>query len=418
MRQGTVFMRCGCGGKVERKRCASCGGEGHSSWYYRVDVGARNGQRQRRTKGGFATKGEALAAMAKLQKDVADGTHVEGSRQTVAQYLDGWLAGVTVRGSTYNSYALAVRRLLPHIGDCTLQALTRSDVKAAYKAIGDAGRSTKGNKKGGALADKTVHNTHLALVKALGAAVEDRKLTFNPAQAAHRLVKDRPEMKTWLAGELRAFLSQTEDLLSQAEDPLSVPLPSYPLWRLAAYTGMRRGEVLGLRWRDVDLDAAQLSVRQQVARIRRKGADGKVEVLWGYGPPKTKAGRRSIALDKGTVDVLRDRRATWAAQKVRTEVYKDEDLVFCKADGSRLDPDVVSGIFERLVRKSGLPKIRFHDLRHTHATLGLAAHIHPKVMSERLGHSSITITLDLYSHAIPALGAEAADTIAAVVNGF
>src|ERR1700730_16500615 len=88
-----------------------------------------------------------------------------------------------------------------------------------------------------------------------------------------------------------------------------------------------------------------------------------------------------------------------------------EDLVFCKADGSHLDPDVVSMVFERLVAKSGLPKIRFHDLRHTHATLGLAAGIHPKVMQERLGHSSITITLDLYSHTIPALGAEAADRI-------
>jgi integrase len=100
------------------------------------------------------------------------------------------------------------------------------------------------------------------------------------------------------------------------------------------------------------------------------------------------------------------------------DVYKDQDLLFCKADGSRLDPDVVSLGFERLVRKSGLPRIRFHDLRHTHATLGLAAGIHPKVMCERLGHSSITITLDLYSHAIPALGADAADRIAAVVDGF
>ncbi len=107
--------------------------------------------------------------------------------------------------------------------------------------------------------------------------MEDRKLTFNPAAAAHRLSQDRPEMKTWLAGELRAFYSQTQDLPS-------VPLPSYPLWRLAASTGMRRGEVLGIRWRDIDLDAARLSVRQQVASIRRKGADGKVEVIWGGSP--------------------------------------------------------------------------------------------------------------------------------------
>ena len=414
-------MRCGnCGGKVERKRCASCGAEGHSSWYYRVDIGTVNGQRQQRSKGGFKTKDAALTAMAKLQKDVTDGTHVAGSRQTVAQYLEGWLAGVDVRASTYKSYRLAVDRLLPRIGATPLQALTRSDIKAVYKAIEDGG-ATQRSKKGGALKSKTVHNTHLALVKALGAAVEDRKLTFNPAAAAHKLsTKDRPEMKTWLASELRAFLSQTEDLPN-------VPLPSYPLWRLAAYTGMRRGEVLGIRWHDIDLEAARLSVRQQVTRVRLKDAsgkpvsttDGKPVFAWGYGLPKTKAGKRSIALDKGTVDVLKARRQTWAAEKVKAgQVYNDEDLVFCKADGSRLDPDVVSLAFERLVAKSGLPKIRFHDLRHTHATLGLAAHIHPKVMSERLGHSSITVTLDLYSHAVPALGADAADKIAAVVNGF
>jgi len=255
VRQGTVFMRCGsCGGKVERKRCARCGGDTYS-WCYRVDVGTVNGQRQQRTKGKFATKDAALTAMAKLQKDVGDGTHVEGSRLTVGDYLRGWLDGVDVRASTYNSYRLSVDRLLPHIGSLSLQALNRADVRKAYKAIGEGG-ATQRNKKGGALKSKTVHNTHLALVSALGAAVEDRKLTFNPAQAAHRLTKDRPEMKTWLADELRAFLSQTQDLPS-------APLPSYPLWRLAASTGMRRGEVLGIRWRDVDLDAAKLSVRQR-----------------------------------------------------------------------------------------------------------------------------------------------------------
>jgi integrase len=139
---------------------------------------------------------------------------------------------------------LSFDRLRPHIGGVPLQALTRAQVKAAYNAVGE-----RGGRNGGPLKDKTVHNTHLALVTALKAAVEDRQLTFNPAQAAHKLVKDRPEMKTWLASELRAFYSQTQDLPS-------VPLPSYPLWRLAASTGMRRGEVLGLRWHDVDLDAA------------------------------------------------------------------------------------------------------------------------------------------------------------------
>jgi integrase len=251
---------------------------------------------------------------------------------TVAQYLKGWLDGVDVRASTYNSYRLSVDRLLPHIGHLSLQALNRADVRKAYKAIGEGG-ATQRNKKGGALKSKTVHNTHLAL-SALGSAVEDRKLNFNPAQAAHRLTKDRPEMKTWLADELRAFLSQTQDLPS-------APLPSYPLWRLAPSTGMRRGEVLGIRWRDIDLDGAMLSLRQQVSRIRRRGADGQVEILWGFGPPKTKVGRLSIALDRVTVDAIKARRGAWAAEKVLAgEVYEDHDLVFCRADGSRLYPDV------------------------------------------------------------------------------
>jgi integrase len=401
VRQGITYMRCKCGGKIVSKRCPR-GHEavsGSYSWCYRVDVGAPGGQRRQRSKEGFATKSEALAAMAKLQGDVEGGSYVAQSRQLVSRYLATWLAGVDVRASTASSYALAVRRLLPHIGDLPLQGLTRAHVKAAYLAIGEAGSTN-----GGKLKSKTVHNCHLALSRALSAAVEDRLLTFNPAQAAHRLSGDRVEMKTWLKTELKAFLESVSDL------------PIFALLRLAASTGMRRGELLGLRWRDLDMDAARLSVRQQVARIRRPGT---TEVEWGFGPPKTKAGKRSIALDRVTVAALQSRRAAWAAEKLQAaDVYEDHDLVFCRPDGRYLDPDVVSQRFERLVAKSGQPRIRLHDLRHTHATLGLAAGIHPKVMQERLGHSSIAVTLDLYSHAIPALGAAAADRIAAVVDGF
>jgi integrase len=402
VRQGITYMRCKCGARIVGKRCTGrvshAAMAGSYTWCYRVDVGAPGGQRRQRSKEGFGSKSEALAAMSKLQGDVDGGTYVEPSRQSVAQYLTTWLAGVDVRASTASSYGLAVRRLLPHIGELPLQGLTRNHVRMAYKSIAETGGI-----KGGKLKSKTTHNVHLALTRALSAAVEDRLLTFNPAQAAHRLSGDRPEMKTWLGSELKAFLAQVEDL------------PTFPLWRLAASTGMRRGELLGLRWRDLDMDAARLSVRQQVARIRPTGT---TDVVWGFGPPKTKAGKRSIALDRVTVAALQARRGAWAAEKVLAgEVYEDHDLVFCRPDGRYLDPDVVSQTFERLVAKSGQPRIRLHDLRHSHATLGLAAGVHPKVMQERLGHSSIAVTLDLYSHAVPALGADAADRIAAVVDG-
>jgi integrase len=203
-------------------------------------------------------------------------------------------------------------------------------------------------------------------------------------------------MQTWTAEELRAFLASAE------EHPL------FALFRLAASTGMRRGECLGIRWKDVKLDASRLSVRQQLSRQGDK---------IGFGPVKTKAGRRSISLDPVTVAAIRGHRQTQAAERLAFGPgYRDLDLLFAHPDGSPQNPDVISQTFERLIKRAGLRPIRFHDLRHTHATLALHASIHPKVVQERLGHSSITVTLDLYSHAIPALQEDAASRIADVVD--
>jgi integrase len=203
-------------------------------------------------------------------------------------------------------------------------------------------------------------------------------------------------MRSWTADELRAFLA------ASAQHPL------FPLYRLAASTGMRRGEILGLRWKDVDLERRRLTVRQQLSRQGEAVS---------FGQPKTKAGRRSIALDPATINVLR---ALREARKVIVgqfgAAYQPHDLVFARADGSPHDPDSVSHTFDRLVRAAGLPAIRLHDLRHTHATLALQAGVHPKVVQERLGHSSISVTLDLYSHAVPALEEDAAGRIAAMVD--
>jgi integrase len=204
-------------------------------------------------------------------------------------------------------------------------------------------------------------------------------------------------MHTWSADELRKFLdASTAD-------------PNLPIWRLAASTGMRRGELLGLRWGDVDLVGGRLSLRQQLVRSGASIA---------FGPPKTKAARRMIALDSGTVEALRARRAVWRDERLAFGPgYEDHDLVFCRPDGQPHDPDVVTHQFERAIERAGVHRIRFHDLRHTHATLLLKARVHPKVVQERLGHSSIAITLDTYSHVIPDMQDEAAAKIGAVVDG-
>ena len=172
-------------------------------------------------------------------------------------------------------------------------------------------------------------------------------------------------------------------------------------------TGMRRGEALGLRWDDIDLEAGRLSVRRALIPSGR-------EVV--VSEPKTPRGRRSIALDPETVAVLKAQAARQLAEQADwQEGWTDSGYVFTTENGESLDPEDVTRYFRQAVKKSMLPTIRLHDLRHTHATLALQAGVHPKVVSERLGHATVSITLDTYSHAIPAMQEEAAQLIAGLV---
>ncbi|MCJ7425963.1 MAG: site-specific integrase [Dehalococcoidales bacterium] len=178
--------------------------------------------------------------------------------------------------------------------------------------------------------------------------------------------------------------------------------PYYILFYTALYTGMRLGELLGLRWCDIDLDMASLSVVQ--ALYKRSGVCKMVE-------PKSSGSRRRIALSPSLVLTLRQYRVDQQVQRILIgEPMADSDLVFSHPGGKPLDPGVVSHTFAKVLRKAGLPHIRFHDLRHTHATLLLKAGVHPKIVSERLGHANIGITLDTYSHVLPGLQERAAES--------
>ena len=182
---------------------------------------------------------------------------------------------------------------------------------------------------------------------------------------------------------------------------------AYALWYTIAFTGMRRGEAIGLRWVDVDLENRRLSVRRALIPINR-------EVI--VSEPKTVKGRRVVALDPATIEVLKAQAARQLSEQDDwDEAWTDSGLVFTAENGAALDPESVSRYWRQAVKKSMLPRIRLHDLRHTHATLALPAGIHPKVVSERLGHATISITLDTYSHAIPALQEEAPALIAGLV---
>jgi len=357
-------------------------------------------ERRRETKSGFATQKECQAALNKLLVAVEQQSYVAPTRATVREYLTKeWLPAVkaTIRPSTYNSYVQHVEcHICPHLGSMKLAKLTGSQVNALYARLAETG--AKDGTKG--LSAMTIHHVHACLHKACKDAVRWGHISRNPLDAAdppRKQGEGAREMRTWTKEQLKAFLGAV------AGERLS------PLWHVIAMTGMRRGEAIGLRWSDVDLEAARLSVRRALIPTSR-------EVV--VSEPKTAKGRRVIALDLGTVEVLKAQAARQLEeQRDWNEAWVESGLVFTAETGAALDPESVSRYWRQAVKRSLLPPIRLHDLRHTHATLALQAGIHPKVVSERLGHATVSITLDTYSHAIPAMQEEAAALIAGLVLG-
>ena len=203
-------------------------------------------------------------------------------------------------------------------------------------------------------------------------------------------------ISVWTGDQLRCFLD------AMADHEL------YPLYLLAATTGMRRGELAGLPWSNVDLDAARLTVNQQIVSVQYQLIEGNL---------KTPTSRRSIDLDLGTVAELRRHRRRQLEERMATGQRGDDGYVFAKPDGSPIHPDLISQTFERAVAKLDVPRIRLHDLRHTHATTLLQQNVHPKVVSERLGHSSVAFTMTVYQHVMPGLKAQAASTFETAVFG-
>jgi integrase len=378
------------------------------TWTVVVDVGRDPTTRKRRqtSRGGFKTRREANRWLTQALGQLDQGSYVTPTRQTVGGHLLGWLPAVrsSLRPATFESYERNVRQhLVPTVGHVWLDQLTPDRLSAVYAELHRSGRLDGA----GGLSPRSIRYLNTILGKALGDAVAEGKLARNVAQA--KLVRDRlprhakPEMATWSAAEVAAFLDQLRG------DPLHAPI------LLAATTGMRRGEVLGLRWRDTDLDAGRVAVRQTLAAVRDVDGDCGRHLLV-FGEPKTAKGRRTVPLPPQTVAALRAHRKAQAAERLLAGPdYGDQDLVFAEPDGSPIHPDKFRKRFEVRIGRSGLPPIRFHDLRHTYATLALRAGVHPKVVAEVLGHANISITLDTYSHAIPAMQESAAATVARLV---
>ena len=359
-------------------------------WYGRFDhVDPATGKRVTK-RVSASTRRECEQLLREAIQRVESGRTSVDDRLTVREYLvDRWLPSIvsTVRPSTLQRYADVVRlHVLPIIGGIRLAKLSPLDLQRLY-----ADRLATG------LSPTTVRYHHAVLHRALGQAVRMRVLDRNVADLVDAPRPTRLDVTAWDAKEVVRVLAvgDTTELAA--------------LWRLALFGGLRRGEILGLMWEDVDLEREMLAVRRSLVR----GSSG----AWEFGPPKTASSRRTIALDPSCIAALRKHRSAQNAERLRLgAIWQDQGLIFPNDRGDPLQPNTLILRFKRLVAAAGVRPIRFHDMRHTCATLALIQGVHPKVVQERLGHANIAMTLDRYSHVTPDLQRDAAAAIAAAVE--
>jgi integrase len=361
------------------------------------------GHRQFRYMTVKGTKKEALDELAKLRHQRSENALLEPQKLTVGAYLESWLAEHAVHRvspKTFERYAEIVRlHLIPPLGSLPLSKLAPSNIQASQSHALTAKRRRVlrdgRTKELPALSALTVKHIHRTLSQALKQAVRLRLIARNPAEDVDPPRAARRDMNI-LSHE------QSAALIKIAE-PTGLYLPV----AIALTTGMRRGEILALRWREIDLDARTLSVTQTLEETKAALA---------FKAPKTERSRRTITLPPLTVTILRRHRAAQAAVRLKAgPAYTDRDLVCCSPVGEPLHPHLVSRAFADLAKRQGF-RVRFHDLRHTHISHLLAAGVHPKVASERAGHASISITLDVYSHLIPGMQEDAANRIDAALR--
>jgi len=308
---------------------------------------------------------------------------IEPRSVTFGEFWERWCEAKTptLSPATARRYRDLGRLHLAAFAGVKLAKIGAADVQRLY-----ADRLATG------LSGTSVRHLHSVLHGAFDDAVKWGLVARNVCDAVKAPARDRTEMQTWNPAEARAFLA------AAVGDDLEA------LWRLAITTGMRRGELLGLKWADVDFDANALSVRRSLSRgdssrlIERE--------------PKTQAGRRRIALSPETVESLRRHRVRQLEHRLSAGiVYEDGDLVFVNPFGKHIHPNTLMRSFARLTKAAKVPPIRFHDLRHTSATLLLAEGVHPKIVQERLGHSDIAMTLNRYSHVTPHMQTAAANAL-------
>ncbi len=336
------------------------------------------------------TKKDAETRLNELLHQHDKGAFVRPSNLTVADLFEQWLrdyAISNVRPRTYDRYAEIIRvHLIPAFGSLPLKSLQPSHVQTYY---GKALKSGRHNGNGG-LSARTVYHHHRLLYSVLKYAVKHNILARNIAEAVD---PPRPEPKEIATTDAEGLIKLLEAVHGT---------PYYTIFYTAAYTGLRRSEILALRWQHVNLEMCTLSVVDTLHQLH----NGEFDI----GQPKSKRGKRLVSLSPSLAVLLREHKAEQEAIREQLGLPKIQpsDLVFSQPDGSFIRPDSITAKFGNVANSIGLENLSFHDLRHTHATLMMQQGIHPKIVSERLGHSSIALTLDTYSHVMPGLQEAAA----------
>lgn len=331
----------------------------------------------------FKTQREGLDWLQHIRMQVQAGLTFSGAQMTLKIYLEQWLGSIraSVRPNTLKQYTqVAHQHIFPWLGEIKLKDLRPDQIQTLYN-----------EKQDGGMSPRMVLMIHAVLHRSLGQALKQGVILRNPAQAVNRPKFRRKEMRTLSDIQARSFLSYADG------DRFK-----YLYW-LAIATGLRQGELLGLKWSDLDWNNRMLRVQRQVQR-----QPGGLK----FTEPKSAAGRRVIVLGVATLEIMRKQQELQDLErKVAGDAWKENDLIFPSPIGTPMDGSNLYHRFKELLKVAGLPDIRFHDLRHTAATLMLQQGVNPKIVQERLGHSDISLTLNTYSHVLPAMQEEAAEKL-------
>jgi integrase len=360
------------------------------------------GDSKPRWKGGFKTRQEAIKARDKARAAAGDGESVIRSRDPLSDYLHSWLDALDVKPKTMDGYRYNVDHyVIPRLGATRLQDLTPQHLTRLYFSL-----RVDGGRAGGELGWPSVHAVHRTLRSALSDAVHAQLLHSNPAERAQlppkprattREAREEEQLQVYTPSQLTTFL------VTASRHRLG------PLFHLAAYTGARRGELLHLRWRDLDFDRRTLHIAGSRTMAAGKPVEG-----------STKGGHsRTTSLDSSTLAVMRSHRANQAQERlIAGELWQDHpEYVFVTHTGAPIHLDTPSSLMPKLCAEAGLPRIRFHDLRHTHATILLSAGVPVHEVADRLGHADATITLKVYAKVLQDRASGLGDAFEAAVNG-